>query len=252
MGPISIPSIKSFSVTLWFRQMLWSSRPNGIGIGWMGQHAIHQKRPHISAKTPKVKELRGEGENVSVADFATVEGWCERGGEEVWGLVGGRRQAEKQVACGLWGAHPRCHQHSNWYWIIFRPNSYKIKPETKKRELSLDQAITLCARCGQLGVVKLLLGKGEFVDAKDEEGETPLHKAARQALDWKVFVPFKTFSPFRFGQHKVIKELLGAGADLGIPNNSGETAMSLMGNVPPDIVEEILYSCVVGEGKGSE
>ena len=47
----------------------------------------------------------------------------------------------------------------------------------------MDQAITLCARCGQLGVVKLLLGKGEFVDAKDEEGETPLHKAARQALD---------------------------------------------------------------------
>ena len=53
----------------------------------------------------------------------------------------------------------------------------------KKRELSLDQGITLCTRCGQLGVVKILLGKGEFVDAKDEEGETPLHKAARQALD---------------------------------------------------------------------
>ena len=50
----------------------------------------------------------------------------------------------------------------------------------------------------------------------------------------------------------MIKELLGAGANLGIPNNSGETAMSLMGNVPPDIVEEILDSCVVGEGKGSE
>ena len=50
----------------------------------------------------------------------------------------------------------------------------------------------------------------------------------------------------------MIKELLGAGANLGIPNNSGETAMSLMGNVPPDIVEEILDSCAVGECKGSE
>ena len=100
----------------------------------------------------------------------------------------------------------------------------------------MDQAITLCARCGQLGVVKLLLGKGK--------GFTK-----QPGKHWKVFVPFKTI---RFGQHKVIKELLGAGADLGIPNNSGETAMSLMGNVPPDIVEEILYSCVVGEGKGSE
>ena len=50
----------------------------------------------------------------------------------------------------------------------------------------------------------------------------------------------------------MIKELLGAGADLGIPNNSGETAMALMGNVPPDIVEEILDSCIVGERKGSE
>ena len=47
----------------------------------------------------------------------------------------------------------------------------------------MDQGIALCTRCGQLGVVKILLGKGEFVDAKDEEGETALHKAARQALD---------------------------------------------------------------------
>ena len=41
----------------------------------------------------------------------------------------------------------------------------------------------------------------------------------------------------------MIKELLGAGADLGIPNKEGETAMALMGNVPPDIVEEILDNC---------
>ena len=52
------------------------------------------------------------------------------------------------------------------------------------REGSLGEYLTLCTSCGQLGVVKLLLGKeGEFVDVKDEEGETPLHKAARQALD---------------------------------------------------------------------
>ena len=49
--------------------------------------------------------------------------------------------------------------------------------------MSLDQDLILCTRCGQLGVVKLLLGEGEFVDAKDEEGETALHKAARQALE---------------------------------------------------------------------
>ena len=40
----------------------------------------------------------------------------------------------------------------------------------QKEGTVLDQGITLCTRCGQLGVVKLLLGKGEFVDAKDEEG----------------------------------------------------------------------------------
>ena len=50
----------------------------------------------------------------------------------------------------------------------------------------------------------------------------------------------------------MIKELLGAGADLGIPNKEGETAMALMGNVPPDIVEEILDNCVVGERNGTE
>ena len=50
----------------------------------------------------------------------------------------------------------------------------------------------------------------------------------------------------------MIKELLGVGADLGIPNNSGETAMALMGNVPPDINEEILDSCVIGESRGRE
>ena len=39
-------------------------------------------------------------------------------------------------------------------------------------------------------VVKLLLTKGELVDAKDEEGETPLHKAARQIIGKFVFLPF--------------------------------------------------------------
>ena len=55
--------------------------------------------------------------------------------------------------------------------------------ESKLEVSSKVLLITLWTRCGQVGVVKLLLTKGEFVDAKDEEGETPLHKAARQALE---------------------------------------------------------------------
>ena len=47
-------------------------------------------------------------------------------------------------------------------------------------------------------MVKLLLANGEFVDAKDEEGETPLHKAARHALEILCH-SFKISSPLGLG-----------------------------------------------------
>ena len=56
----------------------------------------------------------------------------------------------------------------------------------------------------------------------------------------------------RCGQHEVVRELLGLGGDLGIANRAGETPMSLMGNIPADVIEEILDSCVVGRREGSE
>ena len=74
----------------------------------------------------------------------------------------------------------------------------------------------------------------ETVNEQDEAGDTALHRAAR------------------CGHHEVLRELLGLGGDLGVPNRAGETPMSLMGNIPAEVTEEILDSCVVGKREGSE
>ena len=46
-----------------------------------------------------------------------------------------------------------------------------------------------------------------------------------------------TSSPSRCGQHEILQLLLAAGADLGLANKAGETPMSLLGNLPPEITE---------------
>jgi len=82
--------------------------------------------------------------------------------------------------------------------------------------------------------VRSLLERGTVqVDLQDEQKDTALHVAAR------------------CGQHEILQLLLSAGADLGQPNLAGETPMALLGNIPPDITEEILDSCITAEREGS-
>ena len=78
---------------------------------------------------------------------------------------------------GLLHAATRCGRVQISSKTFYKVTHSKLVPKF------LDWPLTLWTRCGQVGVVKLLLAKGEFVDAKDEEGDTPLHKAAGQALE---------------------------------------------------------------------
>ena len=56
-------------------------------------------------------------------------------------------------------------------------------------------------RCGNLGIVQVLLAVGPEVNKADNDGNTPLHKASY------------------YGRSKVVKVLLAAGADVNTTTN---------------------------------
>jgi len=91
------------------------------------------------------------------------------------------------------------------------------------------------AQKGQMEIIRKLLEENNVdVNAQESEtGDTALHMAARG------------------GYHVAVQDLIQAGADLGIANREGDTAMSLMGNIPADVLEEILDNSIVGKRDGS-
>lgn len=113
----------------------------------------------------------------------------------------------------------------------------KVLAWLKTADPEKSRALLLCAAGrGQVKTVRLVLGVSSIPVSTvlGENGDTALHCASRD------------------GHHATVQELLTAGGDLGIPNINGNTAMSYMGSIPANILEEHLNSCVIGVRQGRE
>jgi len=116
-------------------------------------------------------------------------------------------------------------------WLDGSSSNHEIMEGASTMQSMLHSA----AQRGQLDIIRKLLEE-KNVDVNEMEpktGDTALHMAARG------------------GFYVAVQDLVQAGADLGAQNKEGETAMSLMGNIPADILEEILDNSIVGRRDGS-
>lgn len=88
-----------------------------------------------------------------------------------------------------------------------------------------------CAKCNA-DIVKLALAHGANIEALDENGETPLHKAvsASEGLGVTRFTKSNTREVIRnrnFDPGKIVQLLLGNGANVNVKDNYGQTALHL-------------------------
>jgi ankyrin repeat protein len=84
-------------------------------------------------------------------------------------------------------------------------NGADIHTRTKTNESILHIAVSRGTDDEDLKLLQFLIDNKAPVNAQDDEGSTPLHKAAR------------------LGNHKVVNLLIENGADVNLQNNKGHT-----------------------------
>lgn len=99
----------------------------------------------------------------------------------------------------------------------------KAGASTAARDLGGRTPLHLAAGRADLPVLELLIAAGAEIDARDEGGETPLMKAARKPGSIFSNVPLTTAKIYLESARK----LLQAGADRGVRNKEGFTALEL-------------------------
>ena len=89
--------------------------------------------------------------------------------------------------------------------------------------------LMLACDYARLKTIKLLLNHGANVNARNNVGESPLHRACND--DWSYYVSSTTNSSNDDAKTRLecVEELIAYGADASIENKNGETALDIIG-----------------------
>jgi len=107
-------------------------------------------------------------------------------------------------------------------------------PTTKAPDISIHEA----ALVGAIEAVKQHLAAGTDVNAKDDYGRTPLHRAAHPNLRIGAFAGKKDVST----QKEIIALLIAEGADVNAKNEDGSTPLYLPAGSGHKEIAELLIS----------
>jgi ankyrin repeat protein len=91
-----------------------------------------------------------------------------------------------------------------------------------------------------LEIVALLIRKAADVNAKDESGQTPLHRAIDSEVQWDMY-PGDGVRRSPTGE--IVKLLIQAGADVNAQTNNAETPLQWAQNLGNKPAEDILLRC---------
>jgi ankyrin repeat protein len=91
-----------------------------------------------------------------------------------------------------------------------------------------------------LEIVALLIRRGADVNAKDESGQTPLHRAIDSEVQWDLY-PGDGVRRSPTGE--IVKLLIGSGADVNAQTDNDETPLQWAQNLGNKPAEEILLRC---------
>ena len=109
--------------------------------------------------------------------------------------------------------------------------NYKYPLTSFRKEETL---LHVAVRCGNLKIIKLLLDYEAEIDARDEDGETPLFEA--------VYINTGDYEQDKIRYNEVVDLLLEYGANINAVNNYGSTpilAASVMGNMNNNCTEKL-------------
>ena len=109
--------------------------------------------------------------------------------------------------------------------------NYKYPLTSFRKEETL---LHVAVRCGNLKIIKLLLDYEAEIDARDEDGETPLFEA--------VYINTGDYERDKIRYNEVVDLLLEYGANINAVNNYGSTpilAASVMGNMNNNCTEKL-------------